>query len=379
MKIGDLEFKDYAAAKPVAVTPSGTFLTASDIAGMPVLSLGSTYALDDNTQWKLTRERIALEPDFRLGIIGVGLLTKDEVMEHIDQRTPFGEEAKRAEMGYVNELVKQLARGGPLPEWPPIPERPFPPIPKWRRRRRCIYLRLTNRVLFCENTTDSVTTPFADYRRDHVHPAFVAQGFNVIALEGSDDVRANFVTHTKSLLTVYISGIGHGAYHLYTGNWGDHILEINHYDAQEVESKSIHFLSCQTGRDLGPDAVSNGAHSYAGYTENFTLIWDDGTTPAVDEFELFARADSTYDIEMANGATAQQAYDATIQAFDAAIAEVPNTVAATWLAWDREHLALHGDVSTTIKPYRAIKICFPIPFLMEDALVSAGELGDMPG
>jgi hypothetical protein len=107
------------------------------------------------------------------------------------------------------------------------------------------------------------------------------------------------------------------------------------------------------------------------------MQWDDGTTPAVNEFELFARSDSTYDIMMAKGATAQEAYDATIQAFNAARAQVPNTVAATYLTWDRDHFRLHGDGTTTIKPYRSVKICFPIKVLEEeDALVRAGTLAD---
>ncbi len=189
-------------------------------------------------------------------------------------------------------------------------------------------------------------------------------------------MRSNFTQHAKDSLTVYIGGIGHGGYTVYTGHWGDNILEVGHYDSTEVQGKAIHFLSCQTGRDLGPDTVSKGAKCYLGYTENFTLIWDDSATP-VNEFELFARSDSTFDIMMANGATAQEAYDATIKAFDASCALVPGTAAATWLTWDRDHAKLHGDGTTTIQPYRSVKICFPILNLeQEDMLAMAGELTD---
>lgn len=376
MKIGNLEFKEYAARKPLTVSPTGEFLTASEIAAQPMLSLGSLFMLDTDQQLKLALERYALEPDFRLGIIGVGLFTKDEVIEHLKRQTDFGRLALRAEMGYCNELIAELA-GGIVPAWPPIPEQPFPPKPDWRRVKRCIWLKLTNRALFCENTTDSVTTPFANYRIANVHSVFQARGFNVTMLQGADDVRANFVPQAKKVLTVYLGGIGHGNYNVYTGHWGDHILEVGLYDAAEVNGKAIHLLSCRTARDLGPDTVANGAKCYSGYSENFILQWDDGTTPAVNEFELFARSDSTYDIMMANGATAQEAYDATIQAFNAARAQVPNTVAATYLTWDRDHLRLHGDGTTTIKPYRSVKICFPIKVLeQEDALVRAGALAD---
>lgn len=377
MKIGKLEFKDYAAKKPLSLSAKGEFLTAKDIAGRPELSLGSLFTLEIDQQLKLALARYDLEPDFRLGIIGVGLLTKDEVVDHLKRKTDFGRLALRAEMSYCNELIAGLA-GGIRPDWPTVPKKtvPFKP-PNWRPVKKCVQLKIVNRVLFCENTTDNVTKPFADYRRNKVRPVFQARGFNVIALEGPDDVRANFIPHAKNALTVYFTGIGHGNYPVYTGNGGDHILEVGHYDAAEVQHKAIHFLSCRTARDLGPDTVAKGAKCYAGYTENFILQWDDGSTPAVNEFELFARCDSTYDIMMANGATAQNAYTAAIQAFNAAIAQVPNTVAATYLTWDRDHLKLHGDGTTTIKPFRTVRICFPIvPLEQEDALVQAGVLED---
>lgn len=375
MKIGIFEFKEYAAKKPLTLSPSGESLTASDIASKPKLNLGSLFTLTQDQQLKLALERYTLEPDFRLGIVGVGLLTKDEVIDHLQRKTDLGSLFLRAEMGYCDGLTAELAGKVIPPKWPPIPKEPFPAKPDWRWEKKCIWLKLINRVLFCENTTDSVTTPFANYRIANVHSAFQTAGFKVIVLQGTDDVRANFKSPAKNTLTVYIGGIGHGNYDVYTGHWGDHILEVNQYDAAEVKGKALHFLSCRTARDLGPDTAAKGAKCYAGYTENFILQWDDGTTPAVNEFELFARSDSTFDLMMAKGGTAQQAYDATIQAFNAARAQVPNTVAATYLTWDRDHLKLHGDGTTTIKPFRTVKICFPIGVLeQEDALVQAGKL-----
>lgn len=381
MKIGNLEFKDYAAGKPVSVSPTGDLLTVNEILSTPSLSLGSLQALPTEHKLKLALERYALEPDFKLGIIGVGILSKEEVMDHIKEQTEFGQFALGAEMGYLNEFLATLPTGT-IPPWPGVPEPrwrewPWKEWPPWRRRKPCIWLKLPTRAVFCENTTDNVTAPFANYRIKHVHPEFQAQGYTVIVLDGIDDVRSNFVPQAKNGLTVYLSGVGHGSYTVYTGYWGDRILEACQYDSVEVNNKSMHFLSCQTAAQLGPDTVAKGANSYTGYTENFILQWDDGTTPAVDEFELFAKSDSTFDIMMANGATAQQAFDATIQAFNTAINLVPNQIAATYLTWDRNHLALHGDPATTILPYRSVKICFPLISLeKQNALVEVGELVD---
>ena len=40
MKIGNLEFKEYAAQKPLSISPSGEFVTASEIASQPAAGMG---------------------------------------------------------------------------------------------------------------------------------------------------------------------------------------------------------------------------------------------------------------------------------------------------------------------------------------------------
>ena len=379
-KIANLEFEDYAAEKPVSVAADGTFLTASEVVDQPSLTLSSLFTLDTGLQVRLAVERYALEPDFTLGIIGVGLVTKDEAIDSLRQQDEFGQLALRVEMGYLNSFLSTLSTATVTSP----PEMPSPPTeevlwkkwPPWKRRKPCISFRLPTRALFCEDTTDPVTTPFANYRMAKVHPEFQARGFSVIVLKGTDDVRFKFVPQAKHGLTVYVGGIGHGNYNRYTGHWGNRILEVGQYDPAEVKNKAFHFLSCRTGAQLGPDTVAQGANHYGGYTENFHFVWDDSDTP-VNEFLLFAQCDSTWPLMMASGATAQEAYDATYQAFDAAISQVPNTLAASWLMYDRDHLALHGDPATRIQPYRTVKICFPLVSLeQQDALIAAGVLED---
>ncbi len=376
MKIGSLQFKPFAVKKPLMMTPEGAFLSAQEVAKAPSLGMGSLFTLNKSLQAKLAMKRYSMEPDFKLGIIGQGIYSKKEIIDQIKRKTKFGELATRAEMGYCNELTANL-RVRKIPSWPKVPVKRIPKWPWWKPIQKCIRLRLRNRALFCENTTDNVTKPIAKWRIKNVHPKFAARGFTVVALTGTDDDRANFVPAAKNGLTTYISGVGHGNYNLYTGHWSDRILEVGNYDSAEVKNKSIHFLSCQTARDLGPDTIKKGAKAYAGYNENFHFVWDDPATPFINEFLLFVRADATFDLQMAAGATAGQALVATKKAFNAAIAQVPNTAAATWLTYDRDHLKLPGSNTATIKPYRWIKICFPIRRLeMETSLLEAGVLED---
>jgi len=375
MKIGNLEFKSFAVKKPLMITPAGDFVSVQQVADVPSLGMGSLFTLDEDLQVELATKRYSMEPDFKLGIVGLGIYSRDDVIDEIKKKTELGKLATRVEMGYCGELAASL-RAKKVPSWPKAPRKAVPKQPWWKPIQKCIRLRVRNRALFCENTTDNVTTPIAMWRIANVHPQFASRGFSVMALTGTDDVRANFAPAAKNWLTTYIGGVGHGNYDVYTGHWGDHILEIGHYDSAEVKGKVLHFLSCRTGRDLGPDTVANGAKAYAGYDENFHFVWDDSTTP-VNEFLLFIRSDATFDLQMAGGATAGQAFKATIDAFNAAIAEVPGTAAASWLTYDRNHLRLHGSRAATIKPFRWLKICFPIRRLeMETALLGAGVLED---
>jgi hypothetical protein len=233
MKIGELDFKDFASEKPLYVSSSGKFLTAKDIIAEPSATLGSLLTLSKDDQVKLVIERYKLEPDFKLGIIGVGLLTKDEIISHIKNQDAFGQTALEAEIDYCGELISTLLTK-PRVE-PKVPVKPIPVVPDWKEVKKCIYIKLRSRALFCENTTDGVTSPFAAYRAANVHPVFTKRGFTVIVLYGTNDTRTSFVPHAKSGLTVYTSGVGHGAYTLYTGHAGNRILEVGVYDPPEVK------------------------------------------------------------------------------------------------------------------------------------------------
>jgi hypothetical protein len=376
MKIGKLEFKRHAANKPLGVSPTGEFLKAKDLVGVPSLALGSLHALQPDVKLTLAVARYKLEPDFRLGIIGHGVLSRDEIIEHMEKQTDFGQLAVNVEMDYCNYLIATLGSGERAPAWPKPLKPVAKPIPDWKPVKKCVLMKVATQALFCENTTDSVTSPFAAYRIANVHPAFAARGFAVKVLSGHDDTRTNFVPPAKDARTVYISGIGHGSYTTYTGDAFNVILQVCGYDPAEVKGKGIHFLSCETAGQLGPDAVSKGARCYLGYSENFTFVWDDPNTHNIDEVLLFKKADSIIDITMANGGTAQQAYDAAVQSFNAGMGQVPGTAAASWLKYDRDHLKLLGDVATTIPPYRLVKICFPLSATKAQALALAGELVD---
>jgi len=366
MKVGNLDFAEYALRKPIGYSPKGEFIGIQELNAAPSLRLGSLHSLSAEQQVKLVLKRYELEPDFKLGFFGTGTFTKDEVITQIKEKTAYGQIFLQAEVEYCNQLIASLS-AKEIAEWPKIPKILPPKIPDWKEIKKYLFIKVQNQVLFCENTTDAVTKKFAEYRIQEVHPVFIKRGFRIKVLQGTEDIRSLFVDPAKASITVYLSGIGHGSYTCYTGHGGDHILEVGGYASSEVKGKAIHFLSCQTGAKLGPDTVSNGSKCYAGYTENFTFVWD--------QLPLFQKTDSTFDVIMALGEDAQHAYQKTIDAFNAAIQSVPGTAAATWLTWDRDHLKLSGSGTSKITPYRFVRVLLPfVNPLEQDALVSAGQL-----
>ena len=105
MKIGKLKFKDYAAKKPVTVAPDGTFLTVKDVAAAPSLGLGSVFALSEDARLTLALKRYAMEPNFRLGVIGAGILTKADVIHHLKVQDAFGKVALDVSAFFTGEYA----------------------------------------------------------------------------------------------------------------------------------------------------------------------------------------------------------------------------------------------------------------------------------
>ncbi|MBS1643990.1 MAG: hypothetical protein JST36_03055 [Bacteroidetes bacterium] len=331
VKLGKITVKDFVAEKPIGVRGDGTLLYPKELLSKKEAPSMGLELKRPELKIKLALSRLKAEPDFKFGVLDkVGAYSKAEVLQHIENQTPIGKQFMDIEVQYAEYFANQLM-GKPEKLILPTISRKLIKDPvvaaDWRAIPKAKWPFFKSKVLFCENTTDSVTNQAATYRIANVHPVFAAKGFQVEVLKGVDDIRANFIPKAKESRMVYISGIGHGSYTAYTGHGFNHILDVNGYDAAEVNGKIIHFLSCETGRSLGPNTVSKGAKAYLGYDENFVFDWANST--------LYWQCDSQFDISMANGKTVEQAIADTVAKYNAAIASVPGTSTAATLLSDR--------------------------------------------
>lgn len=200
-----------------------------------------------------------------------------------------------------------------------------------RRRRRVVEMEVV--VVAIDSNYEPVTKAAHDYRQQHVYPYLEGKGFTVVRCQGPLARRHYVASEARKPNVDYLTGVGHGSYDTYTGDWGDPIFRVGNYSLEESRAKIVHFLSCQTARDLGPDFVSHGCRAYFGYDVNFAFL--------MDYAGIFFECDSEIDRAFAEGLTAQQVYERVRALYDQHIAQLraagKDYVAAT-LQTDRDHL-----------------------------------------
>lgn len=206
-------------------------------------------------------------------------------------------------------------------------------MPSAPQRTKKVSLVVNVTVVGIDSNYESVTRAAYEYREEHVYPYLEAKGFQITKFQGSLARRFYVAAEVRKPEVDYITGVGHGLYDLYTGDHGDAVFQVNHYQPIEAKDKIVHFLSCQTARALGPDFVSNGCRAYFGYDENFTFYMDDK--------DIFFECDSAIDRAFGDGLTAGQVYERVKELFDRRIADLRaagKLYVAAALEFDRDHL-----------------------------------------
>jgi len=181
------------------------------------------------------------------------------------------------------------------------------------------------------NGPDDATKSAYTWREANVYPYYTSKGFKVVILNQSsatkveDAINNNAVTH--------ITGCGHGSPTVYTGYGQATVFSSSNTTLlKKLAGKYIHVLSCLTAQQLGPDMIANGAAGYAGYYPSFYFTWKSTAR--------FFDADAEMDRAFAEGLTPKQAYQRTIDKFNAimAILQQEEPSAVQYIITDRDGL-----------------------------------------
>lgn len=204
---------------------------------------------------------------------------------------------------------------------------------KKTRRRRGAALAAKPTVLAIDSNFEPITKAGHDYRNDFVYPYLEGRGFPLIRCQGPLARRIYVAVEDRRPGVLYFTGVGHGLPDTYTGDYFDPVFRVGSYDADEAREKIVHFLSCETAQQLGPDFVEKGCRAYFGYDENFTF--------QMDAAAIFFECDSEIDRAFADGLKAGQVYARTRALYDRRIAEFRangQDYKAATLEFDRDHL-----------------------------------------
>ena len=189
------------------------------------------------------------------------------------------------------------------------------------------------KILAIDSSYDEITQASYVYRNRHVYPYLESKGFEVVRCQGKSARRVYVQPEACRDDIVYITGVGHGVYTTYMGEYCNPIFEIGKYQAKELNNKVAHFFACQTAAELGTDFVNNGCLAYFGYDEDFIVL--------MHVSDAFFDCDSEIDRAFADGLTAEEVYDRVIAHYNQKIRELEDgghdDVAAA-LEYNRDHL-----------------------------------------
>jgi hypothetical protein len=180
---------------------------------------------------------------------------------------------------------------------------------------------------------EPITKAAYTYRQVNVYPYLEAKGWQLQRCQEALARRSYVAPAAVKAGVIYITGVGHGKYDQFTGQFYEAIFSVGNYSPDESKSKIVHLLSCETARDLGPDFVRNGCLAYFGYDEDFSFQMDDA--------DSFFSCDAEIDRGFADGLTAADVYARALASFNTTIAQLRangSDYKAAQLEYDRDHL-----------------------------------------
>lgn len=158
-----------------------------------------------------------------------------------------------------------------------------------------------------------------------------------------------------------IIGVGHGSEDAFTGQNEAIILEVGKYDPREVEGKVIKLVSCQSGVELGPDLIKNGALSVQAYVDDYIWIMDTDltSTPWADEFAAKSLMPVVDGLNvLLDGKTSREAFDIEVAGYSRNAEAEENELIRSCLEFNRDNAVLLGDENARVRERPPL----PLPF-----------------
>jgi len=142
---------------------------------------------------------------------------------------------------------------------------------------------------------------------------------------------------------------------------------VGKYNPKEVEGKVVKLLSCQTGLELGPDLIKNGAISFAGYRDDYIWVMDSdlASTPWSDGMAATCLMPVIEGINvLLDGGTAQRSFDAELAGYSRNAEAEEDELILSCIKFNRRNAVLLGSGDARIRARPRITLPLPPPPLV---------------
>jgi len=136
-------------------------------------------------------------------------------------------------------------------------------------------------------------------------------GYNIDDLHGDDDTRANFEASIQSNDPAFFTGMGHGLYDRFAGQYNEILIKSGVND-HLMKDRTVYLLSCQTGARLGKTIMGKGGTAFLGYKKDYFFC---GWVPGDEYTEAFEDCSNIIPITLFEGGTPDEAYNAALNKY----------------------------------------------------------------
>ena len=95
---------------PVSITPDGRWITLREFADQKIVTLSSRSLPEQLTptgqEAELVEKRIAYRPDFKVAMIGIGIVDQERAMQEVRKQTPAGRTLINIELRTIARVIE---------------------------------------------------------------------------------------------------------------------------------------------------------------------------------------------------------------------------------------------------------------------------------
>jgi len=187
---------------------------------------------------------------------------------------------------------------------------------------------------------DAYTEQFSFPAAELVKNKAVLEGWIVIDLQANDASREKVTSAITEQKPSFVIQYDHGSTYVLWGQESN-VLEpaIDLSNVSLISGRALSTVSCQTAAGLGPSAIAATARAYLGYDElHWVHLW---------HLAEFTEAANAANYALLEGKTFLEAYNIGYNKYTQKYNQLlpVNTVAASLMLHDRDHLTRLGDPS----------------------------------